>query len=77
MKENFGKYHSTAGSGYYRGTSRSGYYTLDDDALYDFLFDNDFDGWFCNNARTTRSTSPEKKIAELKNVFPSTDVFLK
>src|SRR4030067_2910914 len=36
----------------YHRSSSGGYHTLDTDRIYDFLFDNEYDGWFCNYAKS-------------------------
>jgi hypothetical protein len=51
----FGQYHSSSGGGYY---------TLSEDRLYDFLFDNDYDGWFCNVTRATRNSYSTRQFKE-------------
>jgi len=44
--------------------SRSGYYIVDDDGLYDFLFQHDYSAWFCNMAKTTRTSVGTRKLEE-------------
>lgn len=53
----FRKYHSG-------GSHSSGYYTVNTTALYDFLFDNEHAGYFCNAARKTYSARGTRELKD-------------
>jgi hypothetical protein len=46
-------------------TYGTAYYTIDSDAVYDFLFENDYPAWFCNLAKAARGSSSTNRL--LKN----------
>jgi hypothetical protein len=39
-------------------------YRVRRDALYDFLYENDYDGWLCNRAKDTRSIGSGKRAVQ-------------
>lgn len=45
-------------------SSSGTYYTLDTERIYDYLFDNDYDGWFCNSSKATYENYETRKFKE-------------
>lgn len=42
----------------------SGYFTMNIDAIYDYLFENDYPAWFCNAVKSTYTTVHTRKFKE-------------
>lgn len=56
----FREYHSV--TTIYRTQNR--YYSVDTKELYDFLYDNEYSGWFCNNARAIKGFSDTRPLKD-------------
>jgi hypothetical protein len=48
----------------HRGSGGTTYYSLNSEAIYDFLFDNDYPAWFCNLAKDTWHYYDTRKFKE-------------
>lgn len=63
FQQTFRNYHSGSWNSISHSLNSS-YYTINGNSLYDFLFDNDYAAFFCNDAKSLGGSSETRKLKE-------------